>query len=108
MTSRLPGLRIARTLLALATLLFVALPRAGADDQCKPASPLPQSKCTKDAQCCRGLVCQGGRCQGGTCHIGGATQTAGQRNTAPNICQSCQPTVSTTAWTNLSATTVCR
>jgi hypothetical protein len=74
-----------------------------ADNTCKPAAPKPQSKCKKDAQCCPGLVCEaaGGtkttRCQSG-CHIGGAFYASGATNPA-NLCQSCQPGTSTTAWT---------
>jgi hypothetical protein len=80
-----------------------------ADDQCKPAAPLPQSKCTNDAQCCAGLVCapSGGdtRCQSG-CRIGGLVYASGAVNTA-NQCQSCQPAVSKTAWSNLGAGPSC-
>jgi hypothetical protein len=96
-------------------VLAVAVPGARAD-QCKMAGPLPQSKCTKDSQCCPGLVCQAAgpsknnattQCLPG-CRIGGAFQTPGQRNTAPNNCQSCQPSRSTTAWSNVASGTTCR
>src|SRR2546422_642861 len=106
-----------RALLAVAlSVLAVAVPAARADSPCKPAGPLPQSKCTKDAQCCPGLVCQAAgssknnattQCLPG-CRIGGTFQAPGQRNTAPNNCQSCQPSVSTTAWTNVASGTTCR
>src|SRR2546426_7295846 len=92
-------------LLALGGVLAMTNP-AGADSLCKPAGPAPQSKCNKDVQCCPGLVCRSGRCQSG-CYIGGALQTSGQTNVAPNNCQSCQPTLSTTAWTNVAAGTIC-
>ena len=103
-------------LVASLALLVGAVPDARADG-CKQAGPLPQSKCTKDSQCCPGLVCQAPpgpnknnatmQCMGG-CRIGGAFQLPGQKNAAPNICQSCQPSVSTTAWTNVAANTSCR
>ena len=38
-------------LLAVTLSVLVVRP-AAADDKCKPASPLPQAKCVKDAQCC--------------------------------------------------------
>src|SRR5437899_3022932 len=94
-------------LVASTVLLVAAAPDAGADSACKPAAPLAQSKCTKDTQCCAGLVCEAGHCQAG-CHIGGAFQTSGQKNTAANNCQSCQPSVSRTAWTNVAAGISCR
>jgi|SRR5579862_3719851 len=102
-------------LVASTVLLVAAVPGARAD-QCKQAGPLPQSKCTKDSQCCPGLVCQTAgpsknnatmQCMPG-CRIGGAFQTPAQKNTAPNNCQSCQPSVSTTAWTNVASGTTCR
>jgi hypothetical protein len=80
----------------IATL--VRLESLSADNSCKPAAPDPNSKCTKDAQCCRGLVCQGGKCQSG-CRIGGVFIPGGAIN-PKNQCQSCQPASSTTAWTN--------
>src|SRR3989441_10130357 len=105
-----------RALLPAALLILaVAVPSARAD-QCKQAGPLPQSKCVKDSQCCPGLVCQAAgssknnattQCLPG-CRIGGTFQTPGQKNGAPNNCQSCQPSVSTTAWTNVASGTTCR
>ena len=106
----------ATALLPVALFVFaLAIPGAMADP-CKMAGPLPQSKCVKDSQCCTGLVCQAAgpsknnatmQCLPG-CRIGGAFQTPGQRNTGSNNCQSCQPSVSTTAWTNVAAGTSCR
>jgi hypothetical protein len=81
----------------------IATSSAWADDICKPAAPQPQSKCKKDAQCCPGLVCQAGNCRGG-CRIGGTFRPSGALN---GQCQSCQPTVSTTGWTNLPNGTTC-
>jgi len=58
---------------------------------CKPAGPLPQSKCNKDAQCCAGLVCAAAgssqnnaetQCQPG-CRIGGTPVVCN----APGACQ---------------------
>src|SRR5690348_16642593 len=97
--------RIALLALVASTVLLVA--DAPAAEECKPAGPLPQSKCVKDAQCCKGLVCEGGRCQAG-CHIAGVFKTSGQKNAAPNNCQSCQPSASTTGWTNVASGTSCR
>jgi len=108
-------MRLASLLPVALFMLTVAVPSARADG-CKQAGPLPQSKCTKDSQCCPGLVCQAAgpsknnattQCLPG-CRIGGAFQTPGQKNTAPNNCQSCQPSVSATAWTNVAAGTSCR
>jgi len=79
-----------------------------ADGECKPAAPLPQSKCNKDAQCCAGLVCgPAGRsrnnaetqCQPG-CRIGEVFYASGAANPA-NQCQSCRPAVSTKGWSGL-------
>ena len=68
---------------------------------CKPAA----RKCTNDAQCCAGLVCQGGSCLAG-CRIGEVFHAKRASNPA-NACQSCRPTVSTTAWTNRANGTTC-
>ena len=54
------------------------------------------SKCNKDAHCCSGLVCQDDSCQSG-CRIGGVFYAAGATN---GQCQSCQPAISSTSWTN--------
>jgi len=48
--------RTALLALVASTALLVAPVPAGADG-CKLAGPLAQSKCTKDARCCAGLVC---------------------------------------------------
>src|SRR5215468_6878767 len=59
-----------------------------AGEECKPAAPLPQSKCNKDAQCCAGLVCGPAgsshnnaetQCQPG-CRIGGVFYASGAVN----------------------------
>src|SRR6266446_2549563 len=99
-----PSVAASRWAVALGVLvvwvLLGALPAARADNVCKPAEPLPQSKCTKDAQCCAGLFCapSGGdmRCQPG-CRIGGQFYASGASNPT-NACQSCQPSVSTTVF----------
>lgn len=101
------GSRGFRAALVVSLALFgwcgIAASPAWADDTCKPAAPLPQSKCRKDAQCCAGLVCQAGRCNPG-CRIEGTFHPSG----APNgECQSCQPAASTTGWTNLPSGTPC-
>jgi hypothetical protein len=90
-------------LLTVVCVLTLA-PATRADNQCKPAAPLPQSKCTTDAQCCAGLVCDVNgstdrfkHCQAG-CDIGGVFYASTEANPR-NTCQTCQPTVSTTAWT---------
>src|SRR5437762_2425330 len=53
--SVLPALLL---LFAVSGVLLVGAMPAAAADTCKPATPLPQSKCVKDSQCCAGLVCQ--------------------------------------------------
>jgi hypothetical protein len=78
---------------------------ADADTTCKPAAPKAQSKCTKDGQCCTGLVCQTGNCQSG-CRINGTFYASGAPHPA-NPCQACQPSVSTTQWSNTSDGTTC-
>ena len=109
------GLRAALVLsLALCGWCGIAASPASADDTCKPAAPLPQSRCIKDAQCCPGLVCEARGCQpgcriDGTFHpsgapIDGAFHPSGAQN---GECQSCQPAVSTTSWTNLPSGTPC-
>ncbi len=96
-------------LLVLGVLSFVVAVPALAEDLCKPAAPLSQSKCTKDSQCCAGLVCQPvsgiNRCEPG-CRIGGTFYTSGALNPA-NQCQSCQPAVSTTAFSGVASGTAC-
>ena len=109
--SRRGLLRAAGSALAAAVFTRVGDRSASADTTCKPAAPLPQAKCTKDAQCCAGLVCQATtadpttRCRPG-CHINGAFYASGATNPA-NRCQSCQPNVSTTGWTAKANNTAC-
>src|SRR5262245_46075431 len=94
--------------LGAAALGGLSLARAGgaaADNACKPAAPATQAKCSKDAQCCAGLICQGGTCQGG-CRIGGGYYAAGTINSS-NVCRTCQPAVSTTAWSPVANGTGC-
>ena len=86
-----------------------------AKDGCKPPAPLPQSRCVQDRQCCGGLVCAPGCadpvcepqrvCQPG-CRIDGRLYASGELNVS-NPCQSCAPTVSTTAWTYRANGTPC-
>ena len=77
-----------------------------------PASAICQSSgkscgvstISNDRLCCPGTVCGwGGRCQA-ACRINGVLYQNGATNPA-NPCQSCQPRVSTTRWTNLSTGT---
>ena len=105
---------VALTCLSFAGLLLIAARPALAQIDCKPAAPLPASKCNKDAQCCAGLVCGPAgpsinnattQCQPG-CRIAGIFRSPGALNPA-NACQSCQPAVSTTAWTNVANGTTC-
>src|SRR5439155_27076970 len=91
--------------LALSVLSLIVVVPAAANARCKPAAPLPRSRCVTDAQCCSGLVCQGKRCQPG-CHIGGRFYASGALNPA-NACQSCQPAVSTTMFNNRANGTAC-
>jgi hypothetical protein len=102
------------TCLSFAGLLLIAARPAFAQSDCKPAAPRPQSKCNKDAQCCAGLVCGPAgssinnattQCQPG-CRIEGTFRSPGALN-PDNACQSCQPAVSTTAWTNVTDGRTC-
>jgi hypothetical protein len=113
MTAARGTLRIAVTWMSFALAALCGLdarsaPPAGKN--CSPAAPAKQSKCSADYQCCAGLVCQsylgdGMKCQPG-CRIAGAFFAAGAPNPA-NPCQSCQPAVSTTAWSGLANGTAC-
>jgi hypothetical protein len=55
--------------------------------------------------CIGGLYCDHGHCSNG-CQIGGSTQVPGTIN-PDNGCQSCQPSVSLTSWSDLPAGTTC-
>ena|GEM_PF-3580346 len=57
------------------------------------------------AACGSGQVCNAGNCQTG-CWIGGAFVSSGAANAA-NVCQYCDPTSSTTSWTNKADGTAC-
>ena len=101
------------TCLFFAALLLITACTALAESDCKPAAPLPQSKCNKDAQCCTGLVCGPAgssqnnattQCQPG-CRIDGVFYASGAVNATQ--CQSCQPAVSTKAWSDLGNGTSC-
>ena len=62
--------------------------------------------CTTDAQCGAGLFCESGSCAAG-CTISAASVSPAALNPA-DPCQSCQPTVSTSGWSNLAdGTTGC-
>jgi len=91
----------ARTLvfLLVATVLMLAGAPAFSAVPCRPAFPQSGSNCSKDSQCCAGLVCQSSACRPG-CRVGGAYYAPGAKNPA-NPCQSCQPDVSTTSFTTL-------
>jgi hypothetical protein len=101
--ARLPSL--AKALFVLGTWCLFASTGAWADNTCKPAAPLAQAKCTKDAQCCAGLVCQSGTCRPG-CHVGG-TFYAPNDPDPQNHCQSCQPSKSTAALSSVTNGTAC-
>src|ERR1700675_787379 len=101
------------TCLASAGLWLITASTALAESSCKPAAPLAASKCDKDAQCCTGLVCgpagsshnnATAQCEPG-CRIGGVFYASGAVNATQ--CQSCQPAVSTTAWSDLGNGTSC-
>ena len=86
------------------TVLALAVPTV-ASAECKPAAPAPSSKCVKDSQCCAGLVCEARQCQAG-CRIGDTFYAGGAVNPA-NACQSCQPAISTSSFTNRPEGTAC-
>jgi hypothetical protein len=88
----------ARTLVFMltATVLVLAGRPALSAAPCRPASPQSGSNCSKDAQCCAGLVCQSSACRPG-CRVGGVFYAEGASNPA-NSCQSCQPALSTSSF----------
>jgi hypothetical protein len=95
------GVVRARTLVFMLTatvLMLAGLPALSAPP-CRPASPQSGSNCSKDSQCCAGLVCQTRNCRPG-CRVGGALYAAGALNPA-NACQICQPSTTTSAFTNV-------
>jgi hypothetical protein len=99
---RNPGALIRALLVSAATLVLAAVPALSADlvsasPNCRPAAPQRGSNCTKDSQCCAGLVCQSGACRSG-CRVGGAFYAEGAKSPS-NACLSCQPSVSTTSFT---------
>ncbi|MFZ5441257.1 MAG: hypothetical protein ACOZQL_14710 [Myxococcota bacterium] len=61
--------------------------------------------CTTSSQCSSGDVCLGGTCAPG-CRIGSQSSAAGAGNPM-NVCEVCNPTVSTTAWTAVAGGTAC-
>src|SRR5262249_43479328 len=63
----------------LGALGLARLGGVAADAACKPTTG-PQSKCTKDAQCCSG------RCAGGRCHCIPANVCCGDPNTCEANC----------------------
>ena len=102
--SRRQALKLFGGTLAGGLLAALGVGEAAADNLCKPAGTLPQSKCTKDAQCCAGAVCQNGYCTAG-CHVNGTFYAPGAPNPA-NGCQTCQPSVSTTTFTAITCPSV--
>jgi formylglycine-generating enzyme required for sulfatase activity len=71
---------------------------------CQPAtSTTAWTAAANGSGCGAGMVCNGLTCASG-CFIGGAFVASGTAN-ASNSCQSCQPGVSTTAWSNVSGAT---
>ena len=63
------------------------------------------SSVTNGTGCGNGQVCSNGQC-GTQCDIGGTVYGTGTTNPS-NKCQSCQPGVSTTAWTTVASGTSC-
>jgi len=88
----------ARTLVFMltATVLMLAGRPALSAAPCRPASPQSGSNCSKDSQCCAGLVCQSSACRPG-CRVSGVFYAEGVNNPA-NSCQSCQPALSTSSF----------
>ncbi len=73
---------------------------------CQPAtSTTTWSNISDGSSCSAGEVCSAGSCTAG-CFIGGTVYTSGTIDPA-NACQSCQPSTSTTAWSNVANGTGC-
>ena len=73
---------------------------------CQPGtSDTAWSNSASGASCGPGLVCNSGNCQSG-CWIDGTLYTSGAAKPG-NPCQTCQPTISLTAWSNANSTTAC-
>ena len=66
--------------------------------------------CTDDGISCTSDLCVAGTCthalQPASCLIGGACYPAGSAN-GSNTCQTCQPSTTTSAWTNVANNTAC-
>lgn len=106
---RCRGLRLA-CLFALTTVILGAMPVLAADlvaspTACRPAYPSSKSGCTRDDQCCSGLICQDRACRPG-CRIGGFSYAPGASNPT-NACQTCQPDVSTTSFSSVANGSSC-
>jgi len=89
------------------TLFAANAPNPGnACQSCQPSvSTTAWTTAPNGTSCGQGHVCSGGTCAPG-CDIGGALFAANAPNPA-NACQSCQPSVSTTAWTDAVDGTSC-
>jgi hypothetical protein len=73
---------------------------------CQPtSSTISWSNIVNGTSCGTGLICASGICAN-DCDIGGVLYPAGTLSFG-NACQSCQPNVSTTAWTNVADGTAC-
>jgi hypothetical protein len=73
---------------------------------CQPATSSSVWSARPDGtSCATGKVCATGSCVS-ACNIGGSIQTSGTANPT-NSCQSCQPSASTTAWSNIANGTSC-
>jgi MYXO-CTERM domain-containing protein len=93
-------------------------PEPGVDcASCQPAlstsswSPAPNgAACTSDGIACHQAVCASGACThpiaAGSCYINGNCIAAGAQSPT-NACQTCQPAVSTTSWSNVVDGTLC-
>ncbi len=79
------------------------------DNPCQSCQPGASATAWTDeadgTDCGNGAVCAAGQC-GTQCNIGGVVYPAGTLN-ASNACQSCQPTASSRAWSNVSDGTTC-
>ena len=80
---------------------------------CKIADRPSGAACSGDGQSCTQDVCDGqGKCshsllEAGTCMIGGACAVAGQPSPA-NVCLACDPSSSTSDWSNASKGAPCK
>ena len=99
--------RFATILLGTVALIFVTTAGSNAVAQCQTSGrSCGGNSASNDGRCCAGLVCGTTGCCTAGCRINNTLYGSGATN-PQNPCQSCQPSVSTTSWTNKSPGTTC-